>query len=125
MEELNGDDEDEEERARKDKRCVHEDTETDSGTYLSVRSNRDDVDDKLPVADFFCGTTTDDGQRKEDALSVTEEKRFLVYICGGYKGKNQPICFSEHLVASSDLYFIFTVVNQSLWCVVLANILDF
>ncbi|XP_027143899.1 uncharacterized protein LOC109137463 [Larimichthys crocea] len=85
MEELNGDDEDEEERARKDKRCVHEDTETDSGTYLSVRSNRDDVDDKLPVADFFCGTTTDDGQRKEDALSVTEEKRFLVYICGGYK----------------------------------------
>ncbi|XP_049924061.1 uncharacterized protein LOC126404723 [Epinephelus moara] len=64
-------------------------TEADSGAYLSVRSNKDDVDkrcnSKLPVTNLSRSTTTNEIQRKEEPLFHVEEKRFMIYICGGYK----------------------------------------
>ncbi|XP_034712568.1 uncharacterized protein LOC117934738 isoform X2 [Etheostoma cragini] len=76
----------EEEGEGKDK---DRDRETDSGTYVSVRSNKDDVDEgsdeKLPVTNMLCDTTTSEVQRKEEPPFLVEEKRFMVYICGGYK----------------------------------------
>ncbi|XP_028461906.1 uncharacterized protein LOC114573893 isoform X2 [Perca flavescens] len=84
MEPLRREDEGEEEREG-----THKDRETDSGTYLSVRSNKDDVDkgsdDKLPVTNTLCDTTTSEVQSKEEPPFLVEEKRFMVYICGGYK----------------------------------------
>ncbi|XP_032355068.1 uncharacterized protein LOC116669372 isoform X2 [Etheostoma spectabile] len=84
MEALSREDVGKEEREGKDK-----DRETDSGTYLSVRSNKDDVDEgsdyKLPVTNMLCDTTTSEVQRKEEPPFLVEEKRFMVYICGGYK----------------------------------------
>lgn len=76
-------DEDEEERERHDR-------ETDSGTRLSVRSNKEDVDersDNLPVTNILCGMETEEGHGKQQPPSNVEEKRFMIYICGGYKGK--------------------------------------
>lgn len=85
MEALVGEDEDEEERERKDKG-------TDSGTSLSVKDAVDKrSDNKLPVTDLECGTQTNEVQRKEALPFHVEEKRFMVYICGGYKGKNEQI----------------------------------
>lgn len=90
MEALVGEDEDEEEREEKNKHCIKEDRETDSGTCLSVRSNKHDVDkrseNKLPVTNL-----TSEVGRKEELPFLLEEKRFMVYICGGYKGKNEQI----------------------------------
>ncbi|XP_076581752.1 uncharacterized protein LOC143317485 [Chaetodon auriga] len=83
MEELVREDEDKEERRGKDKYCIKEERQTDSRTYLSVCSNRDDVV-MIPEANL-CGTKTDEVQRNEAPPSLVEEKRFMVYICGGYK----------------------------------------
>ncbi len=87
---LLGEDEDEEERGEKDKHCIKEDRETDSGTYLSVKSNKHDADkrsdNKLPVTNL-----TIEVERQEELPFLLEEKRFMVYLCGGYKGKNEQI----------------------------------
>ncbi|XP_074480037.1 uncharacterized protein LOC141760845 [Sebastes fasciatus] len=81
IEALVGEDEDED--------GIKDDRETDSGTHLSVSSNKDDVDkrsDKLPVTNVLRCTTAKEVQRKkEDSPFDVEEKRFMVYICGGYK----------------------------------------
>lgn len=64
----------------------------DRGTHLSVRSDKDDVDkrsdNKHPVTNVF-GRMINEVQRKEEPPTFVEEKRFMVYICGGYKGKNE------------------------------------
>lgn len=36
-----------------------------------------------------CGTKTEEVQQKEELLSA--ERRFMVYICGGYKGEKERI----------------------------------
>lgn len=99
METLSEEDDGKEEREGKKKG-----RETDSGTYLSVGSNKDDVDngsdDKLPVTNLTCDTTTSEVQRKEEPPFLVEEKRFMVYICGGYKGKNDQI---------SDMFILWNI----------------
>lgn len=86
MEALTGEDEGE------DNDWIKEERDTDSRTCLSAKSSKDDVDKRsdstLPVT-ILCSTTTNGTQRKEEPPFFVEEKRFMVYICGGYKGKNQ------------------------------------
>ncbi|GLD68196.1 uncharacterized protein AKAME5_001950600, partial [Lates japonicus] len=87
MEALTGEDEGEESKGE-DNDWIKEDRETDSGTCLSPKSSKDDVgkrsDSKLPVT-ILCSTTTNGTQKKEEPPFFVEEKRFMVYICGGYK----------------------------------------
>ncbi|XP_071334325.1 uncharacterized protein [Trachinotus anak] len=78
MEALRGGDEEEEQSKREDKDCVKKDRETDSWTCLFPRLNKD-VDSRLPVKNLSA-TTNETGRRKKP-----EQKRFMVYICGGYK----------------------------------------
>ncbi|KAK5848731.1 hypothetical protein PBY51_006323 [Eleginops maclovinus] len=84
MEALGGDQEEEETEGKDN---VTKDRETDSGTVLSVRSNRDDVDSayKLPETKSLWDTTTSEVQRQEEPPFSVEDKRIMVYICGGYK----------------------------------------
>ncbi|XP_018549377.2 NACHT domain- and WD repeat-containing protein 1 [Lates calcarifer] len=82
MEALTGEDEGE------DNDWIKEERDTDSRTCLSAKSSKDDVDKRsdstLPVT-ILCSTTTNGTQRKEEPPFFVEEKRFMVYICGGYK----------------------------------------
>lgn len=86
MEEYTGENEEREEKAMC---CIKGDTETDSGTHMSLRPYKDYADKsgdkKIPVA------MTNEVQRTEEPPSLVEKKRFMVYICGGYKGKNEQI----------------------------------
>lgn len=118
MEGLVREDEDEEERKGKDNYCIKEERQTDSRTHLSVSSDKDDVDrrrdNKLPVTNLLCGTKTDGVQRQEEPPAPAEEKRFMVYICGGYKGKTEQIqhVYSvEHILGS----VLSIVLSQSSW----------
>nr|XP_046237616.1 NACHT domain- and WD repeat-containing protein 1-like isoform X2 [Scatophagus argus] len=78
MEEPAGEDEVKTERDGRNKCCMKVDRETDSGSHLSDGEDKGS-DIKLPVTNFLCGTRTD------EYPSHDEEKRFMVYICGGYQ----------------------------------------
>ncbi|KAI3376664.1 hypothetical protein L3Q82_017094 [Scortum barcoo] len=78
MEALVGEDEDEEEKEEKNKDCIKEDREMDSGTLSKGDVERSH--NKLPVTDL-----TSEVESKEELPFLLEEKRFMVYICGGYK----------------------------------------
>ncbi|XP_051231416.1 uncharacterized protein LOC127349591 [Dicentrarchus labrax] len=87
MEALAGEEEDEEDREGEDKDVIVDVRETDSGTHLSVSSNIDvdrESEHKLPGTDLLCCTASSEVQRTEESPLV-EERRFMVYICGGYK----------------------------------------
>ncbi|XP_054863824.1 uncharacterized protein LOC118470977 [Amphiprion ocellaris] len=74
---IGGDEVEKKETQGKDKDCIKDDRETHSRT-----SNQDDVNkrsDNKPQKTYL-------GQKeKERPPSLLEEKRFMIYICGGYK----------------------------------------
>ncbi|XP_068569793.1 NACHT domain- and WD repeat-containing protein 1 [Cebidichthys violaceus] len=78
-----GEDEDEEGTAVKENGGIKEDRETEMGTYLSDKDKRSD--DRVPVSNLLRNTATNEVQRKEEPPFVVDDKRFMVYICGGYK----------------------------------------
>lgn len=81
--------EDEEEREGGKKDCIKEDRETDSGLANSDKDNVDKTSEyNKPSMKYFCSPMTNELPRKEKPPFPVSEKRFMVYICGGYKGKN-------------------------------------
>ncbi|CAK6968650.1 RWD domain-containing protein 4 Protein FAM28A [Scomber scombrus] len=76
MEALVGEDEEEEECEGKNKDFIKEDRETDNGSI-----NQFDQ----PSIKYLCSPMTNKLPRKEKPPFPVNEKRFMVYICGGYK----------------------------------------